>query len=257
MLLTLSQNCVRLFECTEEDIRRLDANDIPESVSDALGYDWEQQSLQFHTGAQPSGGAGSERRAVFHGHGRGGDADTEELSRFLDRVDAGLIRLLGQDGPPLVVAGVRRDVTEFVRSAKYTGVQKQFIEGSPDHLTGEDLHAEAFEKVRPALERSAERLRSRFLDAAHTEHVCRGLEEALPAASGGRVEGLFVRANRPVWGVFDAEKKSVRTHDARTAESEDLVDRAIVEAVRTGASVQAAGSEALTKGTAAAALLRY
>ena len=50
-VLALSQGSVRLFEGSRDGIRELDLADIPTSLRDAVGYDYEQRSLQFHTGA--------------------------------------------------------------------------------------------------------------------------------------------------------------------------------------------------------------
>jgi hypothetical protein len=49
-VLALSQKNVRLFRCQRGDGVEIDLGDTPRSLTDAVGSEFEQQSLQFHKG---------------------------------------------------------------------------------------------------------------------------------------------------------------------------------------------------------------
>ena len=89
-VLALSQNQVRLLEETPHDVQEAELADAPRSLGDALKYDDLEKELGLHVAGR--GGPGT--RAVFHGHGAGGEVDKALLERFLRQVDDGLQQVL-------------------------------------------------------------------------------------------------------------------------------------------------------------------
>jgi len=257
-ILALSQNSVRLLQCGWESVREIDSHDIPDSLAEALGYDWEQKSLQFHTGAQPVGAGGSPRAAVFHGHGSGSDAEgKEEIERFLRRVDAGITELLVGDSSPLVVAAVDFESALYRDISRHANVLERAVVGNPDHRSAEELHAAALPLVEPHLTSAARRARERLAEAAHSSDVVRGLAATLGAAESGRVDTLFVAPEAPVWGRFESTSGRVEAHADRQTGDDDLLDLAIVKAIGTGAEVLPGEREGMPEREPIAALLRY
>ena len=257
-ILALSQNSVRLLQCGWESVREVDSHDIPDSLAEALGYDWEQKSLQFHTGAQPVGAGRSPRAAVFHGHGSGSDAEgKEEIERFLRRVDEGITQLLEGDSSPLVVAAVDFESALYRDISRHPNVLERAVVGNPDHRSAVELHAAALPLVEPHLTAAARRARARLAEAAHSSNVVHGIAGTLGAADAGRVDTLFVSPEEPVWGRFDGESGQVDAHPDRQTGDDDLLDLAIARAIETGAEVLPAEREGMPGREPIAALLRY
>lgn len=256
-VLALAMHSVRLLECTRDSVRDVDAHDLPDDLRDVVGYDWEQKALQFHTRAAPTGAASSARSAVHHGQGGGEDDEDRERERFLRAVDEALDRLLEGRRAPLVIAADEREIARFRGITRHPQLLEKGVPGNPEHRTAEQLHAAALEIAQPVLEAEARARRDRIAAAAHSDRVATGIAEVLPATMDGRVDTLLVDCDEPIWGAFDPEERRVHLHDSREPQDEDLLDRAVAEAVRTGASVVPASRSEVPAGRRVAAMLRF
>ncbi len=255
-LLALSQHRVRLYEGGRESIRELDLGDVPHSLLDVVGYDWEESSLQFHTGA--AGGPGRLRAAMFHGDGSPKDGAKDEIIAFLRAVDDGIARLIGDDDAPLVLAAVDYVASAYRLLTKVSSVLPVGVGGNPDRVPVDTLHARAWEIVAPILaarrEADADRLRS----ATATDLVVTELGPAVDRSVEGRIDTLFVAAGTEVWGRPSAVRGDVEVHDRRRPGDRDLLDLVAVRALQAGARVYAVGSGEMPVGAGpVAALLRY
>lgn len=270
-VLALSQNRVRLFEANRHDIRELDLHDIPESLAEALGYDFEQRSLQFHTGtgapqqvavkgrAQGAGGPihGGRRAAMFHGHGAGVDDSKEEVHKFLQIVDDGVRRLLRNPQAPLVVAAVDWVNAMYHEVSKHPSVLPQGVEGNPDAWSPQELHAKAWQLAEPHFRKSQQEAAQAFDDMASNGRASHHLEDVLTAAFDGRVDTLFVDVEEHRWGRFDTAQREVELHGERENGDEDLLDRAALECLVHGGTVFAVESSQVPGGGPVAAVYRY
>lgn len=256
-ILALSQNRVRLFDCIRASAREIDLHDIPQSLAEAVGYDFEDRSLQFHTGAAPQGG--SNRAALFHGQGRASDHDDQEIQEFLREIDAGVARLLDDPERPVILACVDFLHPMFRDVAKHLKIAEHGVSGNPDQKKMEELHTEALEAAQPYLDAGEERLRMTIGERAGTNDVVNDLAILLPALQQGRVAGLLAACEEPVWGHFDEQPPAVKLHADRKAESDDLLDLAINFAITTGAEVYAVERNGLPSGAwpPVEALLRF
>lgn len=252
-VLALSLRRVRLFETSREDIRELDLHDIPTSLLDAVGYDWEQRSLQFHTGT--GNGRGAMRSAVFHGHGEPGDDEKAEIGKFLKVVAGGVEKLLHNERAPLILAGVEYLTAMYQRATSYRYLLNQVIRGNPDQMTPLELHAVAW----PLAARYFARAEA---DAAQLCHVAApGTSSDLPqivqAAFEGRIESVFVPVGIHKWGRFDPESFSTEVHPNRRPGDRDLLDLVALQSLATGGEVFAVAPGEVPGGGEIAATLRY
>lgn len=253
-VLALSQKRVRLFEGSRDSIREIDLRDLPESLSDALGYDWEQRSLQFRSGVV---GTPQGRRAIYHGHGAGNDDAKEEISRFLQLVDNGLERLLHDRQAPLVVAAVDYVSALFREVSSYPNLVEQGVDGNPDALSPEELHRAAWERVEPLFHRGEEAAVELFQELQGTGRASDDLAQVVPAAVDGRVDTLFVAVGAHQWGRFDAAQRRVEVEDGPNGGNEDLLDRAALESLLHGATVYAVDPAKVPGDGRLAAVFRY
>lgn len=252
-VLALSQGSVRLFEATRDAIREIDLEDVPDDLRDVVGYDFEQRTLQFHTG---TGGGRGVRSAIFHGHGQVQDSRKPEIARFLRAVDDGVLRLLGPEPAPLVLAGVGYVTAMYRDVSRHPDIVEDTIEGSPDRLDARDLHTQAVAIVEPRFAARLDRVLERYHEAAGTGLTTEEVEKVLEAARSGRVAALIVANGIRRWGRWGSDG-TVEVHETRRPGDRDLLDAAAVAALGTGALVHACPPERVPGHSGVAAILRY
>jgi hypothetical protein len=253
-VLALSMGRVVLLECFADSYRELDLHDIPESIEDAVGYDYEQRSLQFHTGAASQGGA---RPAVFHGQGGGGE-DRDELASFIERVANGVDKLLaGEQRTPLVLAGVDELVSKFRIASDHPNIAEQTLTGGIHHAKLDDLHREALGALGSDFDEPRRVAIERVKQAVAKDQGSVQLEALLTAASDARVQTLLADCREPVWGAVNGDPGAVNIHENRQPDDDDLVDLVISKALNSGAEVHAAARGEVTAESPVAGELRF
>lgn len=260
-ILALSQARVRLFDASRDSIRAIDMHDVPESLRDVVGYDWEEQSLQFHaanrgTNAGPGGGAGP--GVIFHGQGSAKDDIKPEVKKYIQAVDRGVMRLLNDRSRPLVLAAVDYVAAMFRATSKYPNITDQIAEGNPDRLSPEELRDEAWKIVEPRFQaaRDSATARYRELGSGNTRHTSDELETIVPAAFAGRVQTLFVARDVEQWGRYEPETTQLLLRGRRMNGDDDLLDVAAAETLVRDGEIYALDAEDMP-GSPIAAIFRY
>ena len=253
-VLALSRGEVRLLAASLCHCAEIELDEaVPRSLADALGYDWEQRSLQFH--GQRRGG--SRREKIFHGHGAGTDDRESELRRFLEVLDRGLRQTLSETGIPMVLAGVDEVTSLFRQLSSYPQLLEESVVGNPDDLSNEQLHERALEVVRPVFDSERQAAAGRFAERLGTGKASDRLAEVLDAAHEGRIEALFVPRGREVWGRYDPRRRELMRLEAPQDDAEELLDHAAMQCLATGATVYAVEPDAMPGGGEIAAVYRY
>jgi DNA-binding response OmpR family regulator len=251
-VLAISQNEIRLLRGTRDTVTEVELEDVPRGLAETLKFDVAERQLQHrmagapHTGRQP---------AVFHGHGGLKDVSRSNLTRYFHQVDDGLQKILRGERAPLVLAGVDYVRSAYAEISDYPGLAEDGINGSPDEVDPTELHAAAWEIVRPHFARIREEASARYKELVQTGKASDGIEAIVPAAFHGGVDTLFVAVGRQVWGVFDPERNTVAVHPEKQPGDDDLVDFAAVHTLLNGGEVFA--GEAVPSGTPACAVFRY
>ena len=256
-VLAVSQARVRLFVASRDSIRELDLHDIPDSLRKAVGYDYEQKSLQFHTIGTRSGGAGG--GSMFHGHGAGADDSKKEIHRFFRMVDAGVRDIIGSNRGPVVLAMVDYLRPMYRLVSKLPNILSDGIGGNPDHRPPEQLHELAWKLVAPGFEASRREAETVYdeLRASQPERTSDQLEEILPAVFSGRVDTLFVAKNVEVWGRYDPKHSVLLLHDSRLADDCDVLDVAAAETLTRHGQIYALHQDEMPGKGQIAAIFRY
>ena len=258
-VLALSQNHVRLLQGTRHTVREVDLPGVPPNLAEALRFDEHEKQLQFHTGTRAPGGQGGEGPAAFHGTGTTGAEHHTDLLRFFHLVDDGVRARLGPSTAPLVLAGVEYLHPLYRDANNYPHLVDEGLTGNPEGARAEDLHAQAWEIVRPSITGRREALAELFrkLTGASDPTASSDLREVLPAAHYSRVDALFVSLGRQAWGRFDPADNSVVAHDQPQPEDEDLYDLAAVQTYLNGGNVFAVTPDKMPTADPMAALFRY
>ena len=258
-VLALSQNQVRLLEGTRHTVHAVELPNAPQSMAEALRYDEHETQTQFHTGTRGSGGQGGERPGAYFGTGTTGDEHRTDLLRYFNQVDAGVRAVLGPSKAPLVVAAVDYLHPLYREANEYPHLLDTGLTGNPDEAKPEDLHAEAWELVRPLFvaRRDAYAELFRQLKGNGDGRAATDAETIVPAAHYGRVEALFVLVGQQVWGRFEAGANTAEVHNPPAPEDEDLYDLAAVQAYLNGGHVYAVTADKMPGREPLAAVFRY
>lgn len=251
-LLALSQNQVRLFQCSRYHISEVILGDeVPRSLADALGHDLTEEQLQFHTGG------GDVSSPMYHAQGAGKDDVKPEIRKFLSLLDEGLKKYLGHTGAPLVLAGVDYLLPIYRAVSGYPEVLEEGITGNPETRGAEALHEQAWQLVAPRFNARRSEAQERFYAMASQGKSSNRLTEVLLAAVDGRIETLFLANGVRQWGTFDAEKRVIDLHDAAHPNNEDLLDLAAVQTYLNRGTVYVVNPGEVPGGALSAAVLRY
>jgi hypothetical protein len=252
-VLALSQNAVRLLQCTRHHLHTVQLENVPQSLAEALKYDDSEKQLQFHTGTP---GGGGRRAAMYHGQGIGEDAK-DNIRGYFRQIDRGVQEVISDDNAPLVLAGVDYLLPLYHEVSSYTHVVADGITGNPDDLRAETLHERAWPLVEPRFHQAQEDARAhyeRYVGSARASH---DLATIVPAAYDGRIDTLFVAVGIQQWGTFDPQTRNVHIHHEATPHDEDLLDVAAVQTFINSGTVYAITPDNMPGEHHVAAVFRY
>lgn len=252
-ILALSQNEVRLLECTQHTVDEVGLGDMPESLAEAFRYKSFEKQLQFHTGATLASGTHS---GVFHGHDIKDDAK-DNILRWFHMIDKELKNLLTDEQSPVVLAGVEYLLPLYKEANSCPHLMEEGIPGNPEEIKPEELHGRAWTVVKPVFMEKQENAAARYGQLGGTGQTTSDVKEAVLAAHQGKVDSLFVPVGVQVWGSFDADTNAVDMHEHREPGDEDLLDLAAIQTRLNGGSVYAVSPESVPGRSPLAAVFRY
>ena len=204
--------------------------DLPRSVDDALWYEKTERYAGAHGGA-PSGRGGS---LIRHGSGAQNEDRKRRLARFLRLVDDRVLAYLAHAQAPLVIAGTAPVVAIYEQVSRHPNLVPAPI-GSPEELTPAELHQKVDEVIDAAQADVNSRAVAQFAQRAGTGLASGDLGELLDAAATARIATLLIASTSPVWGsVRDPGRVLPQWQEG----SEDLVNRIVVDARRSGAQLR-------------------
>lgn len=232
-VLTLSQQNVSFFSGTHFDVAELDLGDTPTSMAEALKYDDPERELQHHTS---TAGAGLEPSGMFHGH-TPSDDELEAITRFLHKVDQGIVDTIGGESRPLILAGFEYLLPIYQEANSYPNLIEEGITINPEDISPEELHQKAWESIQPKVDQLHQEAIERYKALASTEKASGQLEEVVPAARYAKVDMLFVPLDREAWGSYDPVTNTVMRQEKENPDSRDLIDYAVIHTLHNGGSV--------------------
>jgi hypothetical protein len=252
-ILALSQNQVRLLECTRHTVDEVGLENMPTSLAEAFKYQDFEKQLQFHTGTTLASGTHS---GVFHGHDIGDDAK-DRILRWFHMIDKELKSLLRDEQSPIVLAGVEYLLPLYKEANTYSNLLDKGITGNPEELKPEELHDRAWTVVEPVFMEKQEKAAARYGQLAGTGQATSDVKEAVVAAYNGRVDALFVAVGVQVWGTFDPDTNTAHVHEHEEPGDEDLLNLIAIQTGLNGGDVYAVGPRSVPGQTPLAAVFRY
>jgi hypothetical protein len=252
-VLALSQNQVRLLLGTRHSVTEIPVEEVPTALADIMRADLVQKHLQFRTAAASGPG---KQAVAYHGHGGADAGRKDDILRFFRRLDDGLKAYLTSEPVPLVLAGVDYLLPLYREASSYAHLVDEGVTGSPDRLSSEQLHAQAWALVEPHFRRAQEKAADRFAERLGTGLASSQLPEVLRAVREGRVEDLFVAVGVQRWGRITSTG-GVEIHESAQPGDQDLLDLIAVETLLRKGTVYAVSPDRVPGGDCLAAVFRY
>jgi hypothetical protein len=174
-------------------------------------------------------------------------------------VTQGLNELLDEKNIPMVLAGVNYLLPIYREASSYQNLLEEAVIGNPDRAQPTELHAKAWEIVRPLFEESQKKAFEKFeqLSGQKSDLAVDDIRTAVQAATFGQVETIFVPLGQQKWGHYDADNNKVIANAEPGPGNEDLFDLAATQTILNSGQVFAVPAEQMPGGGEVAAILRY
>jgi hypothetical protein len=255
-ILALDLNNSALYEASRFSIRKLEMEDTPTSMEEALQYDEFERYLQFHTRA-PAGASG--RQALFHGQGVGTDDAQKKkyILQFFHQLDRGVVGQLTGEEAPLVTIGVDYLTSIYKEANGYPRLMQEGIHKDPHSLSEQQLQELGLQVVEPLMEQQKKNVVEKFNNLKSDGKASSNVEEIIPAAHQGRIETLFVDRYKNAWGLFDPMKQQAVFHEEKKFGDRDLLDFAALNTLLKEGAVYVLEEKEMPAEEPLAAIFRY
>jgi hypothetical protein len=231
-VLALELEQVKLYKQTRNSITEVEIEDlIPFRMEERVGYDYEQENLQFRT---QQGGYGA---AAFHGHAAADRDRKDEIARYFREIDKGLMKVLKDDDSPMVVASQEYLYSIYREESSYGYLLNEPIICNLSETDKFLLHELAWEKMAPIFDRERTDKINAFKQYDGTGRTSSEIAGVLPAALEGKVDTLFAQRREDIWGIFDPEKRQVRVDDQPGPSNTSLINKAAIKTFLSGGKV--------------------
>ncbi len=251
-ILSISPEKLNLYECTPFTLAEIDTSEFPQNINEVVGSEIEPPTLQHQSGS------GTNREAVFHGHGGGKDDENEELIKYLQAIDKQLNEILANEVVPLILACDPKIFGHFKKISNYQNLTDELIAGNPASFTPIELHEQAKNQLKPYLNKGKEQKKSRFRDLSATGKALSDIADIVPAAVNGRVDTLFIQSKKDSYGLFDKENNTVIIENNKQTQNASLYNLAAIRTVLNNGRVYLLNENDMPLNkTNANALLRY
>lgn len=256
LLLSLSQNQIRMFEGSRYRIDELQLRDVPTSLRDVIEKAGPRSEAMARPAA-PQGGHGN-GSAVFYGHGAADEHfKKDEVEEFFRVVEAGLQDYLHDEQIPMVLAGVDYLIPIYRQVNSYRHVVPEPVTGNYDQSSAAELHSRAWPIVEEMLRDEERRTAGRVHELLGTGLASTDLEHVAEAAALGRVDTLFIGAEPWCWEDRPSGARVVRLGTEEELSHCELLDRAAVDTMSKKGTVYAVPAGEIPGDEGVAAILRY
>src|SRR6056297_26797 len=231
-VLALELETVKLYECTRHSIVDIVIDDlIPSRMEERVGYDYEQKSLQYKSGADAQG------RAMYHGHAEADRDRKKEITQYFRAIDKGLSSLLNTNNIPMVVASQDYLFSIYKEENSYKQLLDDHISCNLSETDKSLLQEMSLEKVTPIFDKDRKEKVESFKQYDGTGRTSSEIEQVLPAALEGKIDALFLENRKDIWGVYNPEKRQVRIDEDPFPTSVSLLNKAAIKTFLNGGKV--------------------
>ncbi len=254
-VLALSQNDVRLFECSRSSVGEIELENVPHSLAEAMQYDDPQRQLQQHSNTLQ--GTNSKAAAIFHGQGSNPNDQKDNILRYLRLVNRGVHDMLRRAKAPLVLMGVDFLLSIYREANTYAYLTQEVIPGNPEELSAEDIQTLAWPLVEHYFHKAEQEALTYYGPFQGTGRTIKEMADVIPASYNGQIELLFLADGEQQWGIYDYAQNAVQIHAQPEAGDDELYNLAVRQTILNGGSVYIMEQSKIPEGGNVAALLRY
>lgn len=246
----------RLLECTPHSCQCVSLpSDVELNIRHAVA-----SSEGHQTRIQRHGGSGNSPTSPGAFHGQAIDIEAQERENrmfYFRQLDEGIRQVMADPATPVIIAGADSITPLFRQASAIKNLVEKSIDGNFERTSNELLHEQALGLMEPIWHAELNQLQEQY-GAAYSKNLASyELDEIITAASEGRVGILFVSPTATYYGKFDADSHVVMPADENDPEAEDLVDRATMQALLTGAQVVVVNAEQVPGNHEVGAIYRY
>lgn len=219
ILLALSQKGIRVLEGTADSLTHVEIPGLPGSLAEFTPRRRGRSALSAHV----VGRGGANDRVVAAG---GTEVSVKaDLVPYFRAVDRAVVRALRHERAPVILAGVEYYLPIYRDVARLKRLARTSVQGSPDAMTPEELHARAWPIAATILRENEERALEKYRRAAAGGRSREQLEDIVREARRGRVRRLFVALGVRIWGTVDRTTGRIhRTEVQQGSHDDDVLD---------------------------------
>lgn len=231
-ILALTQDQVEFFEATRYSISDVIIEDlVPAEMEERVGYDYEQKNLQFRTQQSVQDGT------IFHGQGAGKQKEKKEILEFFRAVDRGLMKMLHDEDPPMVVVAQDPLFSIYQKVNSYNFLLEKHLSTNPAQMDRLLLHEKSWEIVKPWFNQDRKEDIEFFRQKRDTPLTSTETEDIISAALDGKIKTLFVENRSDIFGIYDQANNKVEIRENSDAPAVSLMNLAVVETFLKGGNV--------------------
>ena len=250
-LLIISKQKCKLFRADAFGMEYIDVPDLPEEMMEVKRIS-EKDASTVRVANSSGGGAN------FHGMGGGNLDEKANIATYFEHVDDILYKqILHTENVPLLLAGVEYLIPIYKSVCDYHNVCSESITGSHEHDDKNELYKLAKEIMLPYFEQPLDKALTIFANQSATELTSSSPNEIIPAAYYGRISHIFVKKANHIWGTFDENSNELTLGDSESADSEDLLDEALIKTIQNGGEVYVLDEDKMPAESPVAAVFRY
>jgi hypothetical protein len=250
-ILALQADDTALYQATKYSIAAIKIDDlIPDELEETVGYDYEQKTFQFRT--QQSGST------VFHGHGAGKDDVQPELEEYFRDIDKGLMRILNDETLPMLLVGDPKMLSIYKDVNTYNHLLEKTLNINPSSMDEVELHEKSWELLKPDFEKEYREKKEQYGQYFSEGKAIDDTEAVLQAAFAGKIETLFVHADKDQYGIYNPADTSLQVTGSSNPSAVSVTNLAAVTTMQKGGTVYLTDEDEMPqKAGILNALLRY
>lgn len=231
-LLALSQNEVRFFEGDRYSITPVKVDDLlpTDGIEEAFVLSDSPDALQHHSSGKDGSG-----NSIYHGQGAGQDDKKKDIEAYFREVNKGLMKMLYDEKPPMIVACVDYLMPIYSSVNEYNHLFSENVSGNPEQVNPALLHEKAWSIVSHHFEQQQAEDLQRFQQAMADDQASAAPQQIVPAAAYEKVEALFLKKGAHLMGQFDYDNNKITL--TKDNVYRDLLDLAAVQTHLNGGRV--------------------
>ncbi|MCK8824634.1 baeRF7 domain-containing protein [Fuchsiella alkaliacetigena] len=251
-VLALSRNNNRFFQCNKESIKKIEVDEVPKNIDEALKYDDREKTLQYRSHSDSG-----RTKAIFHGQGSTREDNKEYLLRYLRQVEQGLNDQLNKDNKALVLMCVKELFPLYKQVNSYSKMMDGFIRGNPDKLQAKEIHQQSWQLMKSHFNEKKQKVISRYNELKATEKTSEDLSAIIKAAVFSKVDKLLLKKDALQWGKYNLEKNEVLLANEADSENYDLYNFAALKTLNAGGNVHILEAEMMPEEKEILAIYRF